>query len=276
MALNSIPVRRNTRAVVLLVSLMLIGGTGCITMSLIDRAQRASDDRASARKAEKERQQRLAELGPQAAAGDVRAMTRVAVDLLNDDSFSGPDWQRALALLEQASARGDGLARAVLGEMLLEGKWSSSRIGDRKLPGGAQPERGLHLMKLAAGEACTYSTDSVKPYIWRKPAEGVFRYYESRKNAAQTTLWQARNILHCHNQLGFNSWSAQKGEGTEAERELMLALELLGNDPRPVRAIKNTLGLNAIARAEASAAELRRLVAASEQQYPAPPQERRK
>jgi hypothetical protein len=276
MVLNSIPVKRNTRAVALLVSLALIGGTGCLTMSAIDSVQRANRERAHDRRLQQERDERVAAAAASVAAGDPQAMTNVAVDLMNNKQFSGPDWARPLALLERAAAGGYGAAQAVLGELLLSGRWQGLYYVYHQLPGGAQVTRGLDLLKQAATRGCAFGPGrSGQPDFSVRPAVELFTYYKRVNDASQAQLWQARRFLHCQDAKGADIWSARNGHGTPEERRRMLSLALLSNDGRMVADIRKGLSAQDIAAAEQGAVELRRLVAASEQQYPAPPREQK-
>lgn len=272
MALNSIPVRRNTRAVVLLVSLMLIGGTGCLTMHAIDSVQRANRERATDRRLQQEREARIAAAAGKVAAGDPQALTNVAIDLMDNKQFSGPDWDRPLALLEQAAGKGYGPAQAVLGELLLSGRWQGRYYVYHQLPGGARTARGVELLKQATSWGCSFgSRGTDRPEFAVDPVAELVEHFKRTKDTEQARLWRARRFLHCGAPHDPELSSARYGHGTPEQRQRALALALLAHDDNLVADIRKGLGTPDVAAAEQGAAELRRLVAASEQQYPAPP-----
>lgn len=277
MAVHTIPVKRNVRAIVLVVGLALIGGTGCLTMQAIDSVQRANRERATDRRLQQERDARIAAAAGKLAAGDPQAMTNVAVDLMDNKNFSGPDWDRPLALLEQAAGKGYGPAQAVLGELLLSGRWQGRYYVYHQLPGGARPARGLDLLKQATTWGCEFgSRRNEQPQFTSDPAASLVSHFKQAKDAEQARLWRARSFLYCGDPGGAEVWGARRGHGTLEERQRMLSLALLTHDERLVADIRGGLAPSDIAVAEQGAAELRRLIAASEQQYPAPPAERRK
>ncbi|WEF31125.1 hypothetical protein [Pseudoduganella chitinolytica] len=272
MAPNSIPARRNTRAVVLLVSLMLIGGTGCLTMHAIDSVQRANRERATDRRLQQERDARVAAAAGRVAAGDPQAMTNVAMDLMDNKRFSGPDWERPLALLEQAAGKGYGPAQAVLGELLLSGRWQGRYFVYHQLPGGARIARGVELLKQATTRGCTFGSQGTdEPQFNVDPAARLVEHFERIKDAGQARLWRARPFVHCRAPNDAEVFNARYGHGTPEQRQRALALALLANDDNLVADVRKGLAPSDFAAAEQGAAELRRLVAASEQHYPAPP-----
>jgi hypothetical protein len=276
MAVNPIPVERNVRAIVLVVGLALIGGTGCLTMHAIDSVQRANRERAADRKLQQERDARVAAAASKVAAGDPQAMTHVAIDLMDNKQFSGPDWDRPLALLEQAAAKGYGPAQAVLGDLLLSGRWQGRYYVYHQLPGGARVARGVELLKQATTWGCVFGSQGTEPQFSVDPGADLVEHFKRVNDAEQAKLWRARRFLHCAVPYDAEVSSARYGHGTPEARQRALALALLARNDTLVAEIRKGLAAPDIAAAEQGAAELRRLVAQSEQQYPAPPNERRK
>lgn len=259
---------RRTRATIVLVGVLLIGGTGCITTALVSQARQ----RNHLRDIENRRQARIAALAPAAEAGDAVAMRRVAANLLAAAELDTPTVRRALALLEKAAGLGDADAQAMLGQMLITGK-ISSRYNAPTLPSTpGDRERGAALLRQAATRACRFAGDPEDPGYRVFPAPQLTSYHEAQRDERQAALWQARGILHCGvPNVRSLAWRGTQEGSTPAQRIDALSWLLLAGDAEHAGHVKARLAPADIAIAEEKAAELRRLVAASEQQYPAPP-----
>ena len=88
----------------------------------------------------------------------------------------------------------------------------------------------------------------------------------------KSLLWRARSILHCgRTDTAALSWQAQSERASPAERIQALALLTLTGDAAAAAKASATLPAADATAAERLAADLRRRVADSERDYPAPP-----
>lgn len=246
-----------------MLALALVGGTGCV---VIDAANKNRYERQQ-RDAEADRQRRIADLTPAAGRGDPAARSALAYALLTPAGASQADVSRALALLEQAAAQDDGMAQALLGEIL-----TGTRIGPyRHFPATLRDiDRGTLLLRRAATKACTY-----------RPAPGDFPHHPAMRagqvlgragRADESRLWQARSILHCGRTAGVDlAWQAKSRYATSAQRTEAMALLTLTGNAKAAAEARATLPADDAAAADRLADDLRRQVAASERDYPAPP-----
>lgn len=257
----------HARAGTIVLALALIGGTGC---AVIDAANNARNQKY-ARDQEAARQRRIAALEPAAAAGDPAARSAQASVLLSAFNPAPADVLRALALLEQAAAQDDGLAQALLGDILAEP--GPAVRAARQAPRSRQEdaERGIALLQRAATKACTYPRP--KPFYPRiEPALQASRMLRVAGRADESLLWRARGILHCGSEnAAALSWRAQSESFSSADRIEALALLTLTGDAAATAQARAKLPAADAATAERLAADLRRRVADSERDYPAPP-----
>lgn len=256
--------RRSTRAGILLVALALVGGTGCITSSIIDRAQqqRYMREEAEAHK------RRIAQLTPAADAGDPVAATALAHTMMSGRPQDDVDQARLVALLSRAAGQGYAPAQVMLGEILVSGEVHQNY---RQMPLAREfqdRERGLQLLRQAASSACAF-----RGYIGVSPATLLAQELARDKRTDEARLWRARGALHC-GAPSADALSLQvKSASATQERAEALALLLLQTPDAAVIA-KATAALPAdeVAAARRDAAQLRELVVQSERQYPAPRQ----
>ena len=253
----------HARGAMLMLALALVGGTGCV---VIDAANKNRYERQQ-RDAEAGRQRRIAELTPAAERGDATARAALAYALLTPAGASQADASRALALLEQAAAQDDGMAQALLGEIL-----TGTRIGPyRHFPTTLRDiDRGTLLLRRAATKACAY-----------RPAPGDFPVHPAMRvgqvlgkagRPDESRLWQARSILHCGRTAGADlAWQAKSAYATYPQRTEALALLTLTGNAKVIAEARATLPADDAAAADRLADDLRRQVAASERDYPAPP-----
>jgi hypothetical protein len=252
------------RGAMLMLALALVGGTGCV---VIDAANKNRYERQQ-RDAEAERQRRIAALAPAAEAGDPAARTALAYTLVLTPDRKLADVPRALGLLEQASAQDYAPAQALLGEML----GGMRRWGGYE-PFGANPRdraRGIVLLQRAATKICVYQAG---PDTFRiMPALRVAEILADDGRADESRLWRARNILHCGGgDVNHLSWQATADRATLAARIDALALLALTGNAAAIDRVKSTLSADTVAAADRLADDLRRQVAASEREFPAPP-----
>jgi hypothetical protein len=252
------------RGATLMLALALVGGTGCV---VIDAANKNRYERQK-RDAEAERQRRIAGLAPAAKAGDPAAGTALAYILVSTSDRKQADVPRALGLLEQASAQDYAPAQALLGEML-----GGMRSWGGYEPFGANPRdraRGIVLLQRAATKICVYQAG---PDMFRVvPALRVAEILARDGRADESRLWRARNILHCGGgDVNYLSWQATADRATLAARIDALALLALTGNAAAIDRAKSTLSADTVAAADRLADDLRRQVAASERDYPAPP-----
>jgi hypothetical protein len=252
----------------LLVCLALVGGTGCITAAVVDnvRAQKAARER------EHERLQGIAALTPRAEAGDLDAMKSLAQLLLAAEEGRNIDMPRALAWLSRSADRGDALSQALLGDLLAPGSVQPARAW---MPAAQRDrDRGIALLQKAAVQACRYWAPSEAGLYQAtvEPAQRLGEIYRLDHLDAAARLWHARSVVHCGAPNLLSLYDSFNRAHTTAERQEGFAMLLLsGSDDDIERARKtNELTPEQLAEAERQAAELRRIVAASEQQYPVP------
>jgi len=250
----------HARAGAIVLALAFIGGTGCAVIDAANNAryqQRLRDQEAA-------RQRRIAALESAAAGGDPAARSELALALLSPSGPAQVDVPRALALLEQAAAQDDGLAQALLGEILV-GSLPRVRTGRQ------DAERGIALLQRAATKACTYP----RPGPLRlsiEPAREAGSMLSDAGRTDKSLLWRARSILHCgRTDTAALSWQAQSERASPAERIQALALLTLTGDAAAAAKASATLPAADATAAERLAADLRRRVADSERDYPAPP-----
>jgi hypothetical protein len=248
-----------SRAGVLLVAISLIGGTGCITASIVDSVQQRNREEATRERIRTENAAMLRD----APQGNLVAITRLGwFKVLGQREGIAADPQGGLAVLEQAAAQGDATAAYALGIILAFGKPLAP----------AQPARGAELLKRSASHACMASLPDT---TWREQtALLVSRLYSTRRNdfpadRGQAQLWYARAILHCGATAPYSL--ASEGPADAAQRKAeALAWAMLA--PGPVdRSRLQGVAPEQVQAAEREALRLRQLVAASESIYPAPP-----
>lgn len=255
--MTSLRFSERSRAGLLLSAMTLIGGTGCITASIIEGA--AQRDRQQQFEADRKRQDEA--LLSDARAGQPRAMTRVALLQLNGGRAGIPlDPAAGRATLEQLVARNDAGAEYALGRALVFG---NGRIE-------SEPQRGIALMKRAASHACKLSIDSDFPASSVSPLIRIFRYGTRPMpgDPAQAELWLARDAVHCREaNINFYEDAALAPPQQQIRR---LSFHMLAASPA-VPQLQRGLTAEQIATAAAGAERLRRLVRESEADYPAPP-----
>ena len=256
----------HARAGTIVLALALIGGIGCVSVDAASRAryqQRLRDH-------ETVRQRSIAALEPAAAAGDPRARSALATVLLSAHDLTQNDVPRALALLEQAAAQDDGRAQALLGDILV-GSSPQVRTGRQTPPSRQDAERGIALLQRAATKACRYPRPGeIRSDIW--PALEAGNMLNAAGRADESLLWRARDILHCGRMnIELLSWRAQAAVSSPADRIGALALLTLTGDAAATAKVRATLPGADAAAAERLGADLRRRVADSERDYPAPP-----
>jgi hypothetical protein len=251
------------RGGILILALALVGGMGCVAIDEANRAryrQQQQDEEAA-------RQRRIANLMPAAERGDPAARAALAYALLTQSGSAQADATRALALLEQGVAQDDGMAQALLGEILV-----SSPIGRyRHFPSTPRDlARATTLLQRAATKACVYRPG---PGVFRaEPALQVGQLLHATGHIDESRLWRARSILHCGRaDRNLLVWQAKSAHATFAQRIDALALLTLTDDATSIAEARATLSADDAAAADRLAADLRRQVAASERDYPAPP-----
>jgi hypothetical protein len=256
----------HARAGTIVLALAFIGGTGCSVIYASNNAayqQRLRDQEAA-------RQRRIAALEPAAAAGDPAARSALAFALLSASYPARVDLPRALALLEQAAAQDDGMAQALLGDLLVRPE-PEVRAARQESSREQDIERGIALLQRAATKACTYSQPT--PYYSRiEPALQAGRMLSDAGRTDESLLWRARSILHCGRaETVALAWQTKSEHASSAERIGALALLTLTGNAAATAEAKARLPVADAAAAERLAADLRRRVAESERDYPAPP-----
>lgn len=280
-----IPFSFPLRAGVVFLALAGIGGTGCVTSYLAytrhDREQR----RNASSWTEQARAQRMAELTSLAQAGDPVGLTGLAYMKLRKTSSEHDYRLEAFALLERAAGQGYGQAQAVLGEVWgTGGSYFGGPFGlgweERK----RHVEQGISLLQKAATQACRFSRmgDSQAyryggndgTYSGENPIDPARKAGDAlaeHGRAAEAQLWHARAVLHCK-QLTRQAWERlhEPGNQTIPTREAALALILLSTERDRINSVSKDATPDELAAAARIAADLRRQVAESERDFPAP------
>jgi hypothetical protein len=264
------PSASRARAGMLILALALIGGAGCITRDVARNMQYQND----LREQERERQQRIVELSPRAYAGDVRAMTSLAQAVMSAEDTTRNNVPRAVELLERAAQSGDGLAQAMLGDMYVTGV---VQFATSYLPRSQWNDpRGAALLKSAATQACrfvVYTGGKERPLVL-EPADRLANMGFTDNRPEQESLWRARSVLHCGVPNPFDlSLRVVGARATPEGRQAKFAMVLLTKSATDIENARTRAGLTPddVAAGERQADELRRRVAESEKQYPAPP-----
>jgi hypothetical protein len=251
------------RGGMLILALAFVGGTGCVVIDAANQAryrQQQQDEEAA-------RRRRIADLTPAAERGDPAARAALAYALVSPSDPAQADRQRALALLEQAAAQDDGMAEALLGELLVGIRFGAYR----HFPTTAHDAtRGIALLRRAATKACVYRPGP-GPYTI-EPAARVGHVLGTAGRPDESRLWHARSILHCGRTTGVDlAWQAKSAYATYPQRTEALALLTLTGNAKAIADARATLPPDDAAAADRLAADLRRQVAASERDFPAPP-----
>lgn len=259
----------------MLLSLALIGGTGCITASIVTQARNDAYRREREKTEQADSQSRITAARADAAGGDPAASVRLALALLRPVAgVAKYDIEQALQLLDQAARQDDGRAQYVLGWIYVAGNGDSLNR-DRRLAAPADWKRGVALLKQAAGHACTYTRDANSNRVF-DVASDISRLYrqgiDMPQDPAQADLWRARSALHCP-----RSYPSQPRYITPTMSAAPDALVWARLDPRTEKTrpqIDDLLKImkpDEIAAAEAQEHRLRQAVTESERLYPAPP-----
>jgi hypothetical protein len=253
------------RGGMLILALAFIGGTGCVAIDAVNKNRYERQQRD----AEADRQRRIAEQTRGAAAGDPAARTLLAYALLTPSDPRQADAPRARDLLEQAAAQDDGMAQAMLGE-ILTGSAAFLRVPHTFPPDPRDLARGIVLLQRAATKACSYRPGPGFYHV--EPARRAGQMLGAAGRPGESLLWRARGILHCGDaNAGYLASQAESKYIAPAHRTEALALLTLTGDTKAIAAARAALPADDAAAADRLAEDLRRQVAASERDYPAPP-----
>ncbi|MGZ3254066.1 MAG: tetratricopeptide repeat protein [Burkholderiaceae bacterium] len=261
-----------SRAALLLVTLSLIGGTGCITASII-----SAEQQKSAQKAYEDKQKKEFENDQSGAArGDLAAATRLGVKYISGPPYLEKNIPKGVALLEQATEKQYGPAEYVLGWLLVSGKdpYHWGIIAPEQLP--RQPARGIELLKRSATRSCVMG-----PLFENSPASHVaneigdlYRYGRViAQDSNQANLWLARSILHCRDQNPFviqYKFIQTKDPSPQAKIDTLAFLLLMPPNEITTK-LQSAMPASDVDSAKQKMKQLRQAVVDSEKQYPAPP-----
>lgn len=258
-----------TRAGMLILALALVGGTGCVAIQAVGDARH----NRQLREQDETRRQRIAELMPRADGRDPAVDTELAEALVAARLPRDLDVPRALDLLNRSAAAGYPMAQALLGDALVNGRFMSTMYVGLP-PGSADRERGLALLRQAATHACRYQIETfdtlVAPRLIR-PANELGRQLWRPGTEDEAALWRARAFLHCGDtDTADLEWQTRSTSGTPDQRRRALAVLLLAPSSRSIADAKARLTPDQLADGERAAEDLRRRVAESEKEYPAP------
>ena len=218
-----------------------------------------------------EQSRRMDALDRRIAAGDVEARTEQAAYWLMWQDSTPAQVAGAMASLERAADLGSAHAQALLGDILLPG-----RTFEWRSPGLAtDPARGLRLVLQAATKGCKYKAPEPTRWYEITPTALLADYYAKGGDEVARMTWRARGVLHCAYPEARELMYGVGGRDGGIERNNDLALLLLSGDAASYNLVAANVSAKQLAAAEVLAADLRRLVAASEQQYPAPPRDQK-
>ncbi|SFH66459.1 Sel1 repeat-containing protein [Collimonas sp. OK307] len=263
-----------SRAALLIVSLSLIGGTGCITASIVNSVQQKNAQRASAEM----QKTKIEGYKVAASRGDLEAMTQLGLEYINGSPSLERDIPTGISLLEQAAARQYGPAEYALGWLLLNGsnrQYNGRTLSAEQLP--PDPSRGIELLKRSSTRSCSPSP----VFFNRFSAFDVSDIYRDsgvnsgiiRQDIPQADLWLARSILDCkypfHTAIKYKFLGSTEA-GTAAKiKALAFLLMLPASDT--LAKLQAAMSPADIQAAQEKMAMLRQAALESKQQYPAPP-----
>jgi hypothetical protein len=259
-----------TRAGMLVIALALVGGTGCITTAIVQNVQQ----KKRIREVEEERQKNIARLTPLADAGDPAAATALVRELL---AFRQPvpvDQVRVFALLSGAADKNYGPAQALLGEILVAGHFETVFPQVAVEPRFQDRERGFQLLRRAAAQSCAYARGPGGQYYYYnsiRPAMRLSAQLARNGHGDEARVWYARSVMHCGEPSAQGLyWRITPKNATPQQRTEALTLLLLTQDAERIAKAEADMPGEEVASARRDAEQLRRQVAQSEQQYPAP------
>ncbi|WP_175511125.1 SEL1-like repeat protein [Collimonas sp. OK307] len=252
----------------------LIGGTGCITASIVNSVQQKNAQRASAEM----QKTKIEGYKVAASRGDLEAMTQLGLEYINGSPSLERDIPTGISLLEQAAARQYGPAEYALGWLLLNGsnrQYNGRTLSAEQLP--PDPSRGIELLKRSSTRSCSPSP----VFFNRFSAFDVSDIYRDsgvnsgiiRQDIPQADLWLARSILDCkypfHTAIKYKFLGSTEA-GTAAKiKALAFLLMLPASDT--LAKLQAAMSPADIQAAQEKMAMLRQAALESKQQYPAPP-----
>ena len=263
-----------SRAALLIVSLSLIGGTGCITASIVNSVQQKNAQRASAEM----QKTRIEGYKVAASRGDLEATTQLGLEYINGSPSLERDIPTGISLLEQAAAKQYGPAEYALGWLLLNGtnrQYNGRTLNAEQLP--PDPSRGIELLKRSSTRSCSPSP----VFFNRFSAFDVSDIYRNsginsgiiRQDIQQADLWLARSILDCkypfHTTIKYKFLGSTEAGTAAKVKALAFLLMLPASDT--LTKLQATMSPADIQAAQEKMAMLRQAALESKQQYPAPP-----
>lgn len=259
------------RAGMLVVALALVGGTGCITTAIVQNVQQKNRLREVAQ----ERQKNIARLTPLADAGDPAAATALVRELLTFREPTPVDQARVFSLLSGAARKNYGPAQALLGTILVGGRFETMYVQPAVEARFQDRESGFEWLRQAATRGCTYRADPAAGfylYTWIQPASHLGGKLAPSGRGDEARLWDARAVMHCGEPDAQRLYLRTRPKyATPQQRTEALALMLLDPDAALIAKAEAAMPAEEVAAAHRDAEQLRRQVAQSEQQYPAPP-----
>ncbi len=257
-----------SRVLQLVLCLGLIGGIGCVSTPTASLSPELANLQA-----EGERNwQTIGELQRNAAAGDDFASTKLGIDyILGNIVFR--DVPQGMHLLEHSAANHYAPAEYTLGWIYLSGGTAAGGIQRPLETIPRQPQQGMELLKQSASHAC--NTSPLTPII--NLANLISNLYRDGNLVAtdsrQADLWRARSILHCRIPTRFYVASEilNPSHVTPQSKIEAMTLLLLMPSSDTATTLQSTLSAEDLRIAIRNASALRKAVADSEKQYPAPP-----
>jgi hypothetical protein len=178
------------------------------------------------------------------------------------------------ALLSGAADKNFGPAQALLGEILVSGHFETVYPQVTVEPRFQDRERGLQLLRLAAVQSCTYTGGPGRQYYYYnsiRPATQLSAQLGRSGHGDEARVWYARSVMHCGEPSAQSLlWRITPKDASPQQRTEALALMLLTQDAERIAKAEAAMPAEEVAAARREADQLRRQVAQSEQQYPAP------
>ncbi len=261
---------KQLRITLLFLALSLIGGTGCVTLSVINKVHH----KAAQKENEERTAKRIENLKIAAAQGDLSATTDLGLEYVSGLPNIDKDISKGIALLEQAAAKQYAPAEFALGGLLIDGRnyYRNTAISEEQLP--RQVERGITLLKQAATHSCRPSSKHL--YIYS--AYEVSKLYREGNNIPQNKdeadLWLARSILHCQYPTPIiikNLFLGSKAKEPEIQRINTMKWLLLLPSSDIASQFKIDMSPSDMVVAQQKMKQLQLRVSGSEKLYPPPP-----
>jgi len=251
------------RASILFLALASIGSTGCMTMMLVEKYQRAQENR----EAEAQWRHRVADLKRAAATGDPKARLELVDELagsMNTAESGKPDLVKALAMLTESAGQDDGPAQRKLGEYLVDVRVPGFRTTWRDL---RDHERGIYWLQRAATHGCRFKErGGTIDYDLAQDVADVMAASGRREDAL---AWRARSIIECRTRSAYDMLDSVREDSRDRAGYVdRLALLLLSQNADTIATARHNAPAADFAVAEQLAETVRPRLAAIQRDFP--------